>query len=289
MLEKKQRYYILGSEWLYYKLYLGSQTSEEFIISNLKPVCDQLVENGIIDKWFFINYNDPNRHIRIRFHLMDKIEHLNNVIQIFYNTVIPFVDSKLIKDIQTSTYKRELERYGNNTINEFETLFFHNTNLVVKILEHIDGDPNKRWLYALKAIDSFLIDWGLSLYDRSELLESLEASYSKEMGSNSSVNKQLARKFRENRTSIINVVNNNEDIFLENILFEFSSKTKLVIDSILKKIDYNKEVVYDMLESYIHMHCNRIFSSRQRLNEWVLYWFLNKHYKSEIARNKNKR
>ncbi|MCO7184269.1 thiopeptide-type bacteriocin biosynthesis protein [Tenacibaculum sp. XPcli2-G] len=288
MLEKKQRYYILGSEWLYYKLYAGSQTSEQFIISYLKPICDQLIKNKVIDKWFFINYNDPDRHIRIRFHLINETKNLNNVIQNIHNIVTPFVESKLIKNVQTDTYKRELERYGTNTIDEFETLFFFNSDLVVKILEHVDGDPNKRWLYALKGIDSFLNNWEISLEDKGELFSFLEASYTREMGGSSSVKKQLAKKFRNNRSSIINIINNNEDIYLENILLEHNHNTKLIIESILNKVNQDKEKIFDLLESYIHMHCNRIFSSRQRLNEWVLYWFLNLHYKSEIARNRKK-
>ena len=42
------------------------------------------------------------------------------------------------------------------------------------------------------------------------------------------------------------------------------------------------------MSSYIHMHCNRLFKSNQRLNEWVLYDLLYEYYYSEFNREKYK-
>ena len=41
----------------------------------------------------------------------------------------------------------------------------------------------------------------------------------------------------------------------------------------------------DCTSSLIHMHCNRLFSSDQRLCEATAYYFLSKHYSSIIARS----
>jgi len=40
------------------------------------------------------------------------------------------------------------------------------------------------------------------------------------------------------------------------------------------------------MASYSHMMVNRLFKSKQRLHEMVLYDFLHRYYKSEIARQK---
>ena len=52
---------------------------------------------------------------------------------------------------------------------------------------------------------------------------------------------------------------------------------KMVGDEILRLS--NKEVPFDyILSSYIHMSINRLFRSKQRKNEMVIYDFLNKYY-----------
>ena len=43
-----------------------------------------------------------------------------------------------------------------------------------------------------------------------------------------------------------------------------------------------------LMGSYIHMLINRLFKSKQRLHEMVIYDFLFRYYKSEIAKKKYK-
>jgi len=44
--------------------------------------------------------------------------------------------------------------------------------------------------------------------------------------------------------------------------------------------------VNDLLKSYLHMMTNRLFYSKNRLHELILYDFMYRYYTSEIARNK---
>jgi thiopeptide-type bacteriocin biosynthesis protein len=46
--------------------------------------------------------------------------------------------------------------------------------------------------------------------------------------------------------------------------------------------------VADVVQSYIHMHVNRLIRSSQRLHELVLYDLLRRHYEGVIARNRSK-
>ena len=41
------------------------------------------------------------------------------------------------------------------------------------------------------------------------------------------------------------------------------------------------------MSSYIHMEMNRLFANDNRLNEMVVYNYLTRYYKSEIARAKS--
>lgn len=282
-----KRYFSIGSEWLYYKLYMGSKTSEDFLISKLKPLADQLLKDNIIDKWFFINYNDPNRHIRVRFHLINIERDFYNVVQSFNNILNPLTKQRLLSEVVVGTYKRELERYGEHTINEFESLFFHNSELVVNILSLCEDQPTRRWLLGIKAIDFILDDWGADLIYKRDLFESLKSSFGDEMGVNSSINRQLSSKFRTNR-SLINTILEEDENELIHFLIIHREKTVPVIERIKnkKKAQILKGNIGDLLKSYIHMHYNRLFSSRQRMNEWVVYYFLHQYYRSKVAQNK---
>lgn len=59
--------YIPGSVWLYYKLYTGPKLADKILALYILPIINQLYEHRLIDLFFFIRYNDPDFHIRIRF------------------------------------------------------------------------------------------------------------------------------------------------------------------------------------------------------------------------------
>ena len=66
-----QKNFILGDEWLYYKIYTGAKTADNILIDVIKPIAQTLFDEQVIDKWFFIRYSDPDFHIRVRFHCVD--------------------------------------------------------------------------------------------------------------------------------------------------------------------------------------------------------------------------
>ncbi len=279
----KQRYFFVGSEWLYYKLYMGSQTSDIFLTQVLKPVADELLEQKVIDKWFFINYKDPDRHIRIRFRVLNP-ENLNYVIKILHRVITPFVEDKTINKVLIDTYKRELERYGTETIEESESVFFSNSKLITYIISE-SGDDQNRWLWGLKSIDIFLDAWNLSLIQKRELFKSLKMAFDEEMGATTPINQQLSKRFRANRAAINQILEKNSNVGYDIVLDQYLVENKPIASKIIKKLEgQNAPIpVQSLLKSYIHMHCNRLFKSKQRLNEWVLYNFLFQYYRSKVA------
>ena len=99
-------------------------------------------------------------------------------------------------------------------------------------------------------------------------------------------------KFRENKNLIEAVLANKEtsddfDRYLKPIE-KRSIHLRPTIDELnLKLKKTNKSVsVETLLSSYIHMSLNRLFISKNRIYELVLYDFLRRYYTSEIARNK---
>ena len=287
-----QRTFIIGDEWLYYKLYTGTKTADMVLTEIVGPVTEQLIQNGTIDKWFFIRYSDPKNHLRFRFHFK-KTEQIATIIQTVNKFVRSFIDQNLIWKIQVDTYQREIERYGKNSIDIAENIFHYDSEMIIKMLEMIEGDEGEiiRWLFSLRAIDSLLDDFSFSIDQKKSLMDMLQLGFGKEFNKNTFLQRQLSKKFRKDRQAIDEVLNHKNDKKSEMLpLFELLKQKSLAINPYVKEIlilkDSNKLQISidDLMGSYIHMMMNRIFKSKQRLHEMVIYDFLYNFYRSEIAR-----
>ncbi len=290
MLEKTKnikRKFIIGSEWLSYKIYMGTQTADTFIKTQLSEVISDLKEKDCIDSWFFIRYADPDLHLRLRFRVKssDKIGAITSTI---YNVLEPLLENRLLHKVQVDTYSRELERYGYQTIEESEELFRINSELIIKLLNSIDDDENKRWLWGMKAIDMLLNEFNYDLQEKRDLLFDLKTDFANEFGMNKNVRKQLSMKFRTYRKHISELLDKTSQNEVDNILHTYPKEYKKVASEIALKIQPENTRIDKnyLMYSYLHMHCNRLFPSKQRMNEWVLYDLLYQYYYSELARKK---
>lgn len=110
-----QQTFLLNSEWLYMKVYCSLANTRSFLTEILLPFINQGAEEYSFEKFFFIRYNDPQPHIRIRFYNKDieKQGHLRNEI---INLLNYHVIHNHIVSIKIDTYKRELHRYSPNLI-----------------------------------------------------------------------------------------------------------------------------------------------------------------------------
>ena len=278
---KIKRKFIIGSEWLTYKLYMGTKTADDFIKNHLPLVTEDLVRENNITNWFFIRYNDPDYHLRVRFYLPDKAQ-LAKTVQVVHDKLDQLVNSQLIHKVVIDTYSRELERYGKHTINESEHLFGVNSKTIIKALKLSDEDENKRWLLGLKTLDVLLEGFNYNLKEKRDFLFQLKEDYGKEFGVNKSIRKQLSLKFRNHRAQISQVLENEFHDYFNEDLFQYNDLYRQIL---AKNQDSFKVNINELMYSYVHMHCNRLFSSKHRMNEWVLYDMLYQYYYSTYARN----
>lgn len=288
------RNFIVGSEWLYYKIYTGYKTADLVLKEIINPISEQLKQEGIIDKWFFIRYADPKPHLRVRFHCKETSQ-VGQVIEELYKFLDQFVKQDLIWKIQLDTYNREIERYGENTMVLSETLFCIDSGATIKFLDLIEGDIGEklRWMFALRAIDHFLNCFNYPLEAKLKFMEVLKNGFGQEFGMSRPLKKQLDDKYRTERKNVeVFMVFNQESVPeyepILNILKTKDKSIKPIADQIL---DLNKngnmEVGLDsLLNSHVHMLMNRLFKSKNRLNEMVCYDFLYRYYRSMNAREK---
>ena len=290
-----QRKFIIGDEWLYYKIYCGPKTADEILTNIINPLQKELKENQIIDKWFFIRYSDPKPHIRLRFHY-NKPESVSVIINAINQQIEPLVKKDIINKVQIDTYNRELERYGTNTMELTESLFAFDSEMIVDFLDLIEGDEGEviRWLFGIRAVDSLLSCFSYNEEKKLKIMEGLKEGFGREFGMNKMLKLQLDKKFRNERKLINDFFQNkygDEDISeLINLLKVKSRNIVPIVNNILelKKENKLKRPLNDFMGSYIHMLLNRLFKTQQRVHEMVIYDFLYRYYKSELAKKKYK-
>jgi len=290
-----KRNFSIGSEWVYYKLYTGHKTADLVLTEIIKPITEQLIAEGFIDRWFFIRYADPKHHIRVRFRSLDN-QNLSKIITSLHQPLNYFMQQDLIWRIQLDTYQRELERYGKNTMELSERLFHYDSDSTVQFLDLIEGDEGEqlRWLHGLRSIDHLLDCFEYTIEEKLALMDSLKTGFGREFGMARPLKKQLDDKYRKERKKI-------EDFMI------FTVETEPDYEPILDILEYKKQVLKplaqqilaikkrgelalelnSLMSSYIHMLMNRLFKSKNRLNEMVCYDFLYRYYRTLKALNKS--
>lgn len=284
MNEHDNRHLIPGSEWLYAKIYTGSEFADMLLSSSILELVTNLLDSDV-EQFFFIRYFDPHFHIRLRFKLISP-EHFNSIISAIYKTVLPFIKTKQIWKIQYDTYDREIERYGLNTMDESESIFYYDSITTLYIIQLIRQNKiGARWPVALLLMDRMFQTFGLDLQQKYTFCEKTAIGYKKEFGIEEH-NQQLNSIYRNQKTTVVSILeSNNSSYYLQDIQRLIDEKTRHIspiVESI--RLKTTKEQYYSLVSSYTHMMINRFFISDARKSEMILYDILTRYYKSKIAR-----
>lgn len=287
-MKEVQRKFIPGSEWVYIKVYTGSNTADKILVNELSKYISVLNKNKYIEKWFFIRYADPDFHLRIRIKMKDR-RFIGEIIQLFYLHFRKAIIDERVWRVQLDTYNRELERYKGHLMELTETLFCIDSDYTLKILKVVRNMPlSNRWLIATKMIDTLLVDFGYDLQQRKDLLEQMDKSYKIEFGFNEFNSKQFNVMYREHSRELEEILwaqNNNKNFqILDKIIRHRSKELKKTVSQLL--IEDKGREIGTLISSYIHMMLIRLFCSKNRLYELIIYNFMHRLYVSQIARMK---
>lgn len=273
------RRFITGSEWLYIKLYGGSKTSEDVLTSVVAPLITHVEAAELADKWFFIRYNDPHHHIRLRFHNSNDPSFWHQILHLLYEQIRQYQKQELIYKIQTDTYVREIERYGADTMEFSEQVFHADSKAVLNCICQLEGEEGERyrWLLGARGVDVLLQDFGYDLARRAVIMKAIRDGFFQEFGGSQDLQTQLNSKYRQEMRQLSSFLDPAQD--RENgIEGLFDERSTLIRALIPTGIDADY-----LLPSYIHMFLNRILLTGQRKHELVLYHFLSKYYDSQLA------
>lgn len=282
-----QRSFLPGSEWLYYKVYCGSKTADSILKDSILPFIENGLSKRLFQQFFFLRYMDEEAHFRIRFFVPET--GLRSEVSTSFSLLLQdLLNVGRIHKVVCDTYVRELERYGNDTIELTEQLFFNDSLAVLRFMDLLDESEAERYrmLFALRGVDLLLQDFGLSLPEKLSVVSGCQVSFFAEFGSGPALQKVLNEKYRQNQQDIFLHMNSDNDAMneIEEAVSIFQTRSEMnrpIIAGLKLRMD--DERLRLMLPAYIHMFINRIFIAQQRKHELVVYHFLEKFYASQLA------
>lgn len=262
-----------GSKWLYLKIYTGVKTSDVLLEEVIQPLIEFFIENKNISKWFFIRYNDPKPHLRVRFELSDN-NYYSEILSKIQVTFEKYINSGEIANFIIDTYNREIERYGISTMDDAEYIFYKNSDFFVKECLHLDDED--KIILSLFYVDKILDILKLSINEKLLWIKNSNDAFKKEFNADKKLNSQLDKKYRLFKPKYVDFIESEEYL-------DFRENTEahiLELAPTLENIILKNPSLQDFFQSIFHMTINRMFVSNQRLFEMIIYDYLFRYYKT---------
>ncbi|WP_337965932.1 thiopeptide-type bacteriocin biosynthesis protein [uncultured Flavobacterium sp.] len=254
------------SDWLYLELFCNSYADSEIF----KVVYNQIILENKADQFFFVNYANPDRHLRLRF----KTKSIDNK-QDIINAVHQLKVRNIISKYHILPYDQEIDRYGGAEMMEFSEILFDldSRDFLTNIVNN-DLDEKTIEMIAILKIKNYLTFLGYDLDGMINNCENAIKNYSKEF----ELTALLRKDFNKDYAALKFEIEGYEyDNFLDNEVLKneftqkFNSTAKVNLSS------------YTWL--LIHMSMNRHFNEQQRFNEFKMY-YLTKCYLNQLKHKK---
>lgn len=275
-----------GSEWIYLKIYCGEYISD-ILIGKFFNLSIELIKKKMINKWFFVRYYDPKFHLRVRLYLCD-VAKLNVILSVINEKISEEVQNLSIESIQLCTYKREMDRYGGHlsSMEISEHVFFSESMTIGNLLYNIKDDVEKeklRWLFGLVSINRMLDDFHFSLKEKMIFMETVSKFYLTDFNKGKYLNNQIEKIFREYESVLRDLLDKDSNALFSRLINQrfilYQSDISMIVANIQNKV-INKNI-RDLVSSYIHMSCNRLFRIDVRKQEYIIYCLLLRFYKKK--------
>ncbi|HEX7318357.1 MAG TPA: lantibiotic dehydratase [Pyrinomonadaceae bacterium] len=290
-----RRTFTPGSEWLYAKLYAGPATTDIVLREMARPLVRAATRRGLADGWFFVRYEDPHPHLRLRFR--GTRARLNaELLPLLQTSAARMARSGHVWRFQLDTYEREIERYGGaEGITLAEELFHADSEAALAVVEILARaqreDISERRRLAVLGVDLLLDDLGFDLSAKSSFVKRARDAYAEEHGAGKKLRERLSEQFRRERQDLNRLFAPDppDDATLKACLKVFARRSQ-ALSGVARRLKQRAATgrlsltLQELALSYAHMHVNRLLPSSQREHELFVYDFLARLYDARAAR-----
>jgi len=255
-----KRSFAPGSEWLYFEIFCHQQRSDYLLAGPIAYFLDEFASE--IKSWFFIRYPENGYHIRFRVLLHDpsSVQKLTTGL----NEILTMeLESGMVSDVTLKTYRRELERYGEDLMEEVETHFEQDSSYTLSVLE-AQAETFTKYAFCIQLLEQIKQDqiFDSDAFDNS--IKKLSDSFNREHHLGGAEFKKLNSEYQLFRRSGPHEFDPTQQARFS----VFTSSLK----NVLKKSEPKRQV--QLLADLFHMHVNRLFNNNQRTHEMVIYYFM---------------
>lgn len=292
-----QRTFPPGSQWLYVKAYTGTASADRVLTGTVGPVLGQLRDTGVIEDWFFLRYADPEHHLRLRLN-GDPDALRRHALPALTDALADCLDAGTVWKVTLDTYHREIERYGgDHGIELAERIHAADSDAVLRVLsllENVAGEDisNISWKLCLYATDRLLADAGFDLQARRDWARQGVAGYRPEYPNAPELDPAIGVRWRAERADLTRLLDDATDHPYEAAREVFRQRSTRLVP-LLAELRERAEAgalttsFSGIVHSVSHLNAVRLLRSAARTHELVLLSFLDRHYASRIAMQRN--
>lgn len=251
-------------EWLYFKIYGIEEYTDYLLGEALYAPLQKLLENNEIDSYFFIQYKDPDLHLRLR--LKADNTRLMMVLPKMLDILSQLMKKSFISNYSINCYELELERYGGYNLMNYAHEVFCKDSIAIQTIIYEKNNHNIKVtdeLLASVIIFFHMQTFNLSFEDMYVFLncENPTKNYQKEFREHKDTYVEFAIKYLYHDTL------NPEIEFILKILSIKQESMKEYLNNIEENYPDNKAVKLSILDSLLHMNMNRLFGPKRELEK----------------------
>ena len=278
----------IGSRWIYIKLYCNPNQNEPILSNCIKPILEKFKNNNWLKQWFFIGSYDSDYHLRFRVELNSE-EDYSQALKMICDSMRSYVENKIIRKIDCERYQRELNKYGDELIEEAEAIFHIDSESVLDAISiQLFKNENDRLFFSMKGIDDLFNVFEIKFEKKRSIILILKESLKNHFGINNKSKPGLTKHYNTLKKEIFYLLDDKNfdshfSVQALNILEKRSVLFIPVVNAIRLKLVESSQLTdfSDLLSNYIHMFCNRVFPTETNYYEYVVYDFLDKYYLSQ--------
>ena len=271
-----------GSDWLYAKLYCSQSGADRLLRALVGPVVGELRRAGLLQRWFFIRYGDPDWHLRVRLFSQSSTM-LKLGIRAIARTAQSLGHDSLLWRVQYDTYVPERERYGGpRALPQVEALFEADSEAALAIVNANNLRSEERWLGAMVGIDLLLADFAVEAKERLTLVARARAVYDARCRVDREFRRTLGRLYRQKRADVAGAFRRKD------VRAPFEERSRRLVDVVgrlraSEGAGNLRRPLGEILGSCIHMHVNRVLRVPAPQHELVVYDFLHRWYSERVG------
>lgn len=261
----EKRWKLPGSEWLFIKLYMGEEEIEKFLVYNLALFTEYLDQEIGILGWFFVRYDDPEKHVRFRVQLKSP-ELLLKALDLLNEAFKVWMHEGLIKNVVISCYEREIERYGGlDLIETAETIFCADSRAAIFLLQAFLNKKISIPLSVFRSLSviNFLKEFGL---DQEQMISLLHRQG----------NRNELAGFREHKRQLLSLtaalessLGESDEVMIIKSASQLRASAVRAFQFFAQHLPSNKQ--FEVYNSLLHLHCNRLGCGLSEEQQACLY------------------